>query len=157
MIVPSNNYKISTFDSSLGAIQIRNTNDHSLYNYGNLRNDNMSANYNTIQTSDYCTCEDGKDNSSANNSYYKRNTANTVSKASRANNQNIYIQDNMDYYTCDEKDQAERQIFSNPNSEFCECLPENLTDEDNGNMNIGASINRNVCTCNENQRIINSI
>ena len=152
MIVPSENYKISTYDSSLGTLQIRNNNDHCLCNCGNLRNDNMSANYNTIQTSDYCTCDDGKDNSSANNNYYKRNTTKTVSK----NNQNIYIQDNIDYCTCDEREQGERKIFSNPNSEFCECLPENLTDEDYRNMNIGSNANRNVCTCNENQRTINS-
>ena len=157
MIVPSDNYKISTYDSSLGTLQIRNINDHNICNCGNLRNDNMSANFNTIQTSDYCTCDDGKDNSSANNNYYKKNTAKTVSKTSRLNNQNIYIQDNMDYCTCDEREQSERQIFSNPNSEFCQCLPENLTDEDNGNMNIGESVNRNVCTCNENERRINSI
>ena len=157
MIVPSDNYKISTYDSALGTLQIRNINDHSICNCGNLRNENMSANYNTIQTSDYCTCDDGKDNSSSNNNYYKRNTAKTVSKTSRLNNQNIYIQDNMEYCTCDDREQSERQIFSNPNSEFCQCLPENLTDEDNGNMNIDASVNRNVCTCNENQRRINSV
>lgn len=72
MIVPSDNYKISTYDSSLGTLQIRNINDHNICNCGNLRNDNMSANFNTIQTSDYCTCDDGKDNSSANNNYYKK-------------------------------------------------------------------------------------
>ena len=155
MIVPSDNYKISTYDSSLGTLQIRSTNDHNICNCGNLRNDNMSANYNTIQTSDYCTCDDGKDNSSANNNYYKRNTTKTIPK-SRLDNQNIYIQDNIEYCSCEEREQSERQIFSNPNSEFCECLPENLIDEDNGNMNIGASVNRNVCTCNENQRRINS-
>ncbi len=152
-LVPADNYKVSGLDSSLGTLQIRNTNDHNVCNCGILRNDNMSANYNTIQTSDYCTCDEGKDNISSNNNYYKQSTAKTVSKASRLNNQNIYIQDNMDYCTCDEREQGERQIFSNHNSEYCEYLPENLTDEDNGNANIGASVNKNVCICNE----VNSI
>ena len=157
MLIPADNYKMAALDSSLGTLQIRNVNDHSVCTCGQLRNDNMSANYNTIQTSDYCTCDDGKENSSANNNYYQRNTTKTASKTSKLNKQNIYIQDNIDYCTCDEREQGERKIFSNPNSEFCECLPDNLTDEDNGNMNIGESANRNVCTCNENQRRVNSI
>jgi len=120
-------YKISNLDSSMGMINKRNTNDQSISSYAKGRNDNMSENFATIKTSDYCTCDEGKDNSLI-NSHYRRNTTNFISKTISANDHNILIQENSGYCTCDEK--GEREKFNNQNSEYYEYMPEVLTDEE---------------------------
>ena len=108
-------------------INKRNTNDQSISSYAKGRNDNMSENFATIKTSDYCTCDEGKDNSLI-NSHYRRNTTNFISKTISANDHNILIQENSGYCTCDEK--GEREKFNNQNSEYYEYMPEVLTDEE---------------------------
>ena len=99
-------YKITTLESSIGTAQFRNTNDQSSCSCGKMRGDDMSG-YNTMQISEYCTCDEGKDNSSPGN-YFNRN-----SKSSRLNNQNIYIQDNIEYCTYDKIKEDEKKRFSN--------------------------------------------
>ena len=139
-------YKITTLESSIGTAHFRNTNDQSFCSCGKLRGDDMSG-YNTIQISEYCTCDEGKDNSSAGN-YYNRN-----SKSSRLNNQNIYIQDNIEYCTCDKVKEDEKKGISNSGPEYGESMPMVFTDEE---IAKGVYMNKKVCTCDKNRANKNS-
>ena len=139
-------YKITTLESSIGTAHFRNTNDQSFCSCGKLRGDDMSG-YNTIQVSEYCTCDEGKDNSSAGN-YYNRN-----SKSSRLNNQNIYIQDNIEYCTCDKVKEDEKKGISNSGPEYGESMPMVFTDEE---IAKGVYMNKKFCTCDKNRANINS-
>ena len=134
-------YKITTLESSIGTTHFRNTNDQSVCSCGKLRGDDMSG-FNTIQISEYCTCDEGKDNSSGGN-YYNRN-----SKSSRVNNQNIYIQDNIEYCHCDQIKEDEKKVFSNSGPENGESMPMVFTDEEIAN---GVYMNKKVCTCDKNR------
>ena len=106
-----------------------------------MRGDDMSG-YNTMQISEYCTCDEGKDNSSPGN-YFNRN-----SKSSRLNNQNIYIQDNIEYCTYDQIKEDEKKRFSNSGPENGESMPMVFTDEEIAN---GVHMNKKVCTCDKNK------
>ena len=139
-------YKITTLESSIGTAHFKNTNDQSICSCGKLRGDDMSG-YNTIQISEYCTCDEGKDNSSAGN-YYNRN-----SKSSRVNKQNIYIQDNIEYCTCDQIKEDEKKVFSNSGPENGESMPMVFTDEEIAN---GVYMNKKFCTCDKNSANKNS-
>ena len=139
-------YKITTLESSIGTAHFRNTNDQSFCSCGKMRGDDMSG-YNTIQISEYCTCDEGKDNSSVGN-YNNRN-----SKSSRFNKQNIYIQDNIEYCTCDQEKEDEKKGFSNSGPENRESMPMVFTDEEIRN---GVYMNNKVCTCDKNRSSKNS-
>ena len=139
-------YKITTLESSLGTTHFRNTNDQSSCSCGKMRGDDMSG-YNNIQISEYYACDEGKDNSSAGN-YYNRN-----SKSSRLNNQNIYIQDNIEYCTCDQIKEDEKKRFSNSGPENDESMPMVFTEEEIAN---GVHMNKKVCTCDKNKTNKNS-
>ena len=143
----SKSYKIvKNTESSTGNKQQGNIDTQSICTCGKWRTDTNSTYNGTIQTNlksdGYCTCDDGKDMSLCN--CYKRNTNQTVNKTISTNSQNIYIQDNNDYCTCDEK-----QILSIES----EKAKNELTEEDNivtnidKKININTNINKKVCTC----------
>jgi len=139
-------YKITTLESSIGTAHLRNTNDQSICSCGKLRGDDACG-YNTIQISEYCTCDEGKDNSSAGNNYNKN------SKSSRLNNQNIYIQDNIEYCTCDQVKEDEKKGFSSSGPEYGQSMPMVFTDEEIAN---GVYMKKKVCTCDKNRANKNS-
>ena len=134
----------NNLDSSLGTIQNRSSNNHSVCTCNKWKTDTNSTFNRTMQTGEgYCTCDDAKENSFA-CTCNKRNTNQMLNNTLSSNEQNIFIQDgnsNLDYCTCDEK---EKKIFSTTNSDYNENIQNVLTDEEI-NMN-------NICTCGQNHR-----
>ena len=88
----------------------------------------------TYGTSEFCTCDDGKDVCTC----YRRNTNKTFNKTMSSNDQNIFIQEgnSSDYCNCECGERGERQIFSNAGSDYNMNVKNILTDEE-----------MNRCTC----------
>jgi hypothetical protein len=69
------------------------------------------------------------------------------------NKQNIYIQDNIEYCTCDQIKEDEKKVFSNSGPENGESMPMVFTDEEIAN---GVYMNKKFCTCDKNSANKNS-
>ena len=156
----SKSYKIvKNTESSAGNIQQGKFDTQTLCTCGKWRTDTHSTYNGTIHTNlksdEYCTCDEGKDMSLCN--CYKRNTNASANKTISANSQNIYIQDNIDYCTCEEK-----QLSSEKDKNLTE--EENIVNNTNinttSNININTNINTNIsnqkiCTCGKHEGEIN--
>ena len=156
----SKSYKIvKNTESSNANIQQGNADNQNLCTCGKWKRDTHSTYNGTMKTNlksdEFCTCDEGKDASLCN--CYKINTNATANKTISTNSQNIYIQDNIDYCTCDEK-----QIFSLTSEKDKNILTEEENLVNNANINTTSNININtninqqkVCTCGKHDLEIN--
>ena len=81
----------NNLDSSLGSIQNRNSNNHSICTCNKWKTDTNSTFNRTMQTGEgYCTCDEAKENSFAYTGN-KRNTNQILNNTLSSNEQNIFI------------------------------------------------------------------
>ena len=149
----STNRIISNVESSTGNFQQRSTDNQSICTCGKWRTDTHST-YGTIQTNlkseGYCTCDEGKDVSSCNCN--KKNTIKTTKKTSSYNSQNILIQDNNNYSSCEER----HNMIPTTSEKEEKIINTNITTSINSNINANSKKNKKICICGLGEDIVNT-
>ena len=129
------NNEVDAAQNQMNNLDASSTQQRSVYSQNRCTCGKFGTDTNkTYGTSEYCTCDDGKDVCTC----YRRNTNKTFNKTMSSNDQNIFIQEgnSSDYCNCECGGRGERQIFSNAGSEYNMNVKNILTDEE-----------MNRCTC----------